>query len=408
MNRHATLTICAFLAVNMLVGCNSLRPMASNDVDVDDPLAIDRKVSPTFKMAKRELDKSATSTIMKFARWREDMSDFEEAKKQYMDVLADNPDHLGARLGVARVEYSTGHKQEAEKILVATTKKFPNAANAWVELGRVYSSQEKWEQAVASFRSAVKTDSSDRLANYELGVALARSGELEDAHRYLAVAGGDSAAYYNVGYILHEAGRSQDAADWTRKALASKPDEKTRASAEQLLTTLGRTLSPLPSPSDKTMLASASKAGPFVDQSRTSYREYTESPGPDGFIPASMTVQQPPVATNNATGAFGSTASNAGVRPFGGQSVLPANATGHAVAPTSFTAAPIHTANLQRSTNSFPQQQGGFQQQNGFQQQQQAPSQWNGPASNNQPLVSPAPTIRPTAEFVQPQTWRSN
>ena len=386
MNIRATFTICAFLAVNVFAGCSSFKLMAFSDVDVDDPLALDRKVSPTFKMAKRELDKSAATTVMKFARWREDMNDFEEARKQYMDLLADDPQNVEARLGVARVEYNTGHKLEAEKILVATTKKFPDAANAWVELGRVYSSQDKWEQAVDSFRSAVKTSPADRLANYELGVALARTDQLEDAHRYLAVAGGDSAAYYNVGYILHEAGRSQDAADWTRKALASKPDAKTRASAEQLLTTLGRTLTPQ---SDNTLWASSKTPPPFVDQQKTTYRQFTESPGPDGFIPASMTVQQP--STTVAAGQFGSTNSKSRMQVFGGSST------------SQTSSVPVHTANLQRSVHSSSQQRphSGFP-------QQATPSQWNGPVSNSQPTVSAAQTVAQPSQLVQPQAWRSN
>lgn len=389
MKTRATFTICAVLIANMLVGCSSFKSLAFNDVDPDDPLAVERRISPTYKLAKRELDKSAATTVMKFARWREDLDDYEEAKRQYMDVLADDPENIEARLGVARVEFKTGHKAEAEKILAATTRKFPNATNAWVEMGRVYSSQEKWDKAVTSFQSAVKTDSSSRLANYELGVALARTDQLDDAHRHLAVAGGDSAAFYNVGYILHEAGRSQDAADWTRKALASKPDQNTQASAEKLLATLGRTLS---TPADGTMLAGNPQPS-FVNQQKTTYRHFTESPNADGFVPASMTVQQSAAETvTPAVGHFGiSGQNNSRINQRSNGPTTAFNAGSTVGMPSS---RPIHTANLQKGGNTPPQQDWV--------------PQWNGPTSaGNQPMVTPAHNGMQNSEPVQPQAWRS-
>lgn len=369
MNLRFITCTCVCVAVTTLAGCSSFKSLASKDNSgIDDPLSNPGESSESYLEAKRELKKKAPETVLAFAEWKEDIGHFDEAKARYNDVLSDDPGNVDARIGIARVEFKTGRKQEAQRILTATVKKFPESKTGWLELGRLHAMQEQWDSAISGLGRAVKLDPSDRVANYELGVAMTRNNQLEEGHKYLAVAGGDSSASYNVGYLLHEQGRSTEAVEWMKRSLNSQPDPKTRASAEKLLAVLGQ------GAQSNTMLASQSRTvsqKPKVIKDRTSYQSYNESPNADGF----------PAANNSAVGVV---------------SMGPAPVISPGV-PSTMPGQPIRTANMQRT---LPQ--GSFQGQNSVR-------EWRGPSSNQmqtQPLVRPASAAQ--SRIASPPQWHQS
>lgn len=278
----AASTLCLAFAgcASMQAIPSKMKSLVSRTPDVNDPLGDDTvKVSSAFKTAKKEL-KAADKTLLSLAKWSEERNDLEEAQRRYRDLVADNPDNIDARIGVARVEFKSGRKQEAENILKATVKKFPDSTEAWIETGNLYSQMEQWDKAASSYAKAVKIDGEDRTAQYQLGIALAHSDQLDEAVTHLTKAGGESAALYNIGYILHQAGRDSEAVSWFRRSMASQPDEQTRRSAGQMLVSLGvegGSSEPLIRPS--TQLVSASREKSVVNVEQTSFQSYRETPG---------------------------------------------------------------------------------------------------------------------------------
>lgn len=255
-------------------GCSSLpqqfQSLVSRKPDADDPLdsIADAEVTKSYKSAKRELDHSET-TLLKFARWREDMGDHAEARTQYRNILADNKDCVDARLGIARVEFATGRVAEAVDILNATARKFPKRAETWAELGRIQSERQEWTAAVQSLTKAYELDPSSQNVRYELGVALARSDRFEEARPHLAFAVGESAALYNIGYVLYESNRREESGHWFRRALNSHPDERTQHAATQMLADLT---------GDRPLPAYDRQPGQ-VDVAQTSFEAYRDVPG---------------------------------------------------------------------------------------------------------------------------------
>lgn len=222
-------------------GCSTseMLPFASAKKDADDPLAnLTAEATDSYKSARKSLGQGE-ETLLKFARWREEMGDHAEAKAQYTNILADNDDCVDARLGIARVEYATGRVAEAVAILEATTRKYPEHAQTWAELGTIQSDREEWSQAVESLTKATELDNKNQSFRYQLGLALARSDRFQEAKPHLAFAVGESAALYNIGYVLHEAGRDEEAGLWMQRALNAHPDQRTRTAATQLLASLG-------------------------------------------------------------------------------------------------------------------------------------------------------------------------
>ena len=281
----AAIVLCLFSGCSSLQTIPGLKSLAFRKSDPSDPLAdVHSKVSDGYKVAKREL-KSADTTLLKFARWREEMGDHNEALDRYREILSDNPNSVDARLGIARIEYHTGRVHEAEEILKATARKHPQNVQVWLDMGRIQSERKEFGAAIQSLQKAVELDSSSQIARYELGLAFARGDRLDEARSHLAFAVGESAAFYNIGYVLQEAGRNQEAVHWFHRALDSYPDERTRTSTTQMLARLGHGNTP----ESGSRVADAPKLPGKVDLQLTSYEAWTEVPRlpADAAVPGS-------------------------------------------------------------------------------------------------------------------------
>ena len=213
-------------------------------------------------------------TNLAFARWKEDMGQYVESKRRYHEILTANPDCLAARLGIARIERETGRFDQCRDILLAAQKHHPKDATVMLELGRTYSEREEWDSSIRAFREAVDLAPDDQTTRYELGVALAGANRLSEALPHLKFAVGDSAAYYNVGYLLHERGRSAEAVEWLIRSMSAHPDERTQNVAGELLTELRGARPSSPSFSETAVASSTRRAqstGPRIHAASTRF-----------------------------------------------------------------------------------------------------------------------------------------
>lgn len=196
------------------------------------------ELSPEFREAQKMFKKDPKRTLLAWARWQEDVGEYGEARKKYRELLIAYPHNIDAQLGLARIELACGRVQQAEDILTRVAKTHPSNAPVRLELGRLYSQQENWPKAIASFEAASAIDTENQVCRYELGVAFARCHQYDQALSHLTFAVGGSAANYNIGFVLHEQGKDSEAAEWFKNALQSHPDaltaEKTKAMLAQL------------------------------------------------------------------------------------------------------------------------------------------------------------------------------
>mgnify|MGYP002628048006 FL=1 len=287
MKYLANQQIVAALFLSLTVGCSTLqsmparmKSMVSRAPDSNDPLAnVKANVSDDFKMAKREL-KSADETLLKYAQMREDMGNHDVALDRYRELLADNPDNVGARLGIARIEYKNGRVHEAEEILKAAARRHPENQQVWIDMGQIQSERKEYGAAIQSLQKAVSIDSSSQAARFELGLAMARGDRLEEAKSHLGFAVGEAAALYNIGFVLSEAGRKQEALHWFEQTLDAFPNAQTRKSATEMIASLGHD----DSRSHAGQVASNRGIPSKVDLQQTSFEEWKETPGADGML----------------------------------------------------------------------------------------------------------------------------
>ena len=194
------------------------------------------KLSPEFREAQKVFKKDPEGSLLAWARWQEDIGEYGEARKRYRELLVAYPDNVEAQLGLARIELSCGRVKQAEDILMEVAKKRPENAPVRLELGRLYTQQEDWQKAIASFEEASAVNPEDQVCRYELGVAFARNHRFDQALSHLTYAVGESAAHYNIGYIMHEQGNDADAAEWFQNALQTHPDPRTAERTRAMLT----------------------------------------------------------------------------------------------------------------------------------------------------------------------------
>lgn len=277
MNLITGKAIALSAALMVISGCSSTSSFKNifaakaTSVDgSDDPLAnVPGKVSEEYLAAKKELG-APEHTLLQFARWREDMGDQVAAMDRYREILKANDQCVEARLGIARIEQATGRSEAAQQILQATAKQHPKRSDVWISMGQLHASRNDYPAAIDSLQKAVDLDSRDQGARYELGLAYARNGQVDLAQPHLAYAVGQSASAYNIGYVLNDLGRKQEAVQWFEKAIADNPDERTLRSTQQMLATLK-------AGGSGTMIA-RQKQPSKVNVELTSYEAYRETP----------------------------------------------------------------------------------------------------------------------------------
>ena len=204
----------------------------------DSAPASDSELSPEFREAQKVFKKDPEGTLLAWARWQEDVGEYGEARKKYRELLIAYPDNIEAQLGLARIELSCGRVKQAEDILTEVAKQRPTNAPVRLELGRLYTQQEDWQKAIAAFEDASSMDRENQVCRYELGIAFARSHRYDQALSHLTYAVGESAANYNIGYVLHEQGNDAEAAEWFQNALQTHPDARTAEKTNAMLAQL--------------------------------------------------------------------------------------------------------------------------------------------------------------------------
>ncbi|MFM7036903.1 MAG: tetratricopeptide repeat protein [Planctomycetaceae bacterium] len=196
------------------------------------------ELSPEFREAQKTFRRNTPKALLSWARYQEDVGEYSEALRRYRELTVAYPENIEAHLGLARVENTTGRFEQAEEILKKLASQHPDNTQIRLELGQLYSQREDWNSATVAFEQACRISPHDQTCRYELGIALARNGLLEQALPHLTFAVGGPAAHYNIGYLLHEEGEDAEAAEWLQQALSMHPDQKTADQSRRLLATL--------------------------------------------------------------------------------------------------------------------------------------------------------------------------
>ena len=172
--------------------------------------------------ARRKL-KDPRKLDMAYAKWQEQIGNITEARERYQRVLHDQPHSVDAMLGLARLDQLAGRMQEAEQGYRKALKAAPTDPIVLDAVGQFYANQEKWPLAIDHLRQALAAVPKDNTVRFHLAVAMAKSGDITGSKPHFINSVGDAEADYNLGLILHDQGKLEQAEQYFVQASVKKP-----------------------------------------------------------------------------------------------------------------------------------------------------------------------------------------
>ncbi len=130
----------------------------------------------------------------------------DEARKSYEQVLAVDSKSIDAVIGLARLDQIAGRKAEAEAGFLKAVQLDSQSGRALDALGQFYVEQKRLEEGLATLQRALAAAPEDKTCRFHYAIAMAKSGQIEQAIPQLVESVGLAAAHYNIGLILHERG----------------------------------------------------------------------------------------------------------------------------------------------------------------------------------------------------------
>ena len=117
---------------------------------------------------------------------------------------------------------------EAEKIAVTFTEKFPKFSYSWKALGVVLKKQNKIDQSLKASQKAIEINPNDAEAHFNVGNTFKELDRLKDSEisykKAINLKSDYLEAYNNLGTVLRELGRLEESEASYKKAIEIKPD----------------------------------------------------------------------------------------------------------------------------------------------------------------------------------------
>lgn len=168
--------------------------------------------------------KQPVKTLVAAGKFQEHIGNVTGARESYELALGEDPKSADAVLGLARLDQLAGRHQEAEQGYRKAQKMHPNDPEILDSVGQFYASQERWTEAAATLTRAMQAAPEEKTIRHHLAISLARSGNTMAAMPHFARAVGDAEAHYNIGLILFEQGKVDDAQQQFLQAVIKRPD----------------------------------------------------------------------------------------------------------------------------------------------------------------------------------------
>ena len=153
---------------------------------------------------------------------------FDEAEKLALSFTERFPTHVYGWKILGATLKQTGRSQESLVPLQKVATLSPGDAAAHSNLGVVLKELERLEEAEASYRQAIALKPDYPAAHNNLGMTLTELGRLDEAEatcrQAIALKPDYAEAHYNLGNVLQEQDRFKEAEASYRQAIAFKPD----------------------------------------------------------------------------------------------------------------------------------------------------------------------------------------
>ena len=123
--------------------------------------------------------------------------------------------------------YQTKQYDNAEKLAVSITKEFPKHPFTWKVLAAALKQNGRIDESLVASQKSVQLDPQDAEAHYNLGIVMQELGRLDEAeaiYKKAITLKPDHKTYNNLGIVMQELGRLDEAEASYKKAITLKPD----------------------------------------------------------------------------------------------------------------------------------------------------------------------------------------
>lgn len=133
-----------------------------------------------------------------------------EAIQHYREIIALEPQHVGARNNLSLLLEASGDAEEALEQLSAAVRGTPDEAGLLVSRGAIYGRLKRYAEAEADLRRALRQQPDNVLALLTLGLVLWRKGLPADAvvplRKAIELEADNGTAHYYLGEAMNQAG----------------------------------------------------------------------------------------------------------------------------------------------------------------------------------------------------------
>lgn len=157
------------------------------------------------------------------AQMCERQGDVQQARKNYQRALSMWPGHVEVLRSAARMEDRQGNLPLAENLYGQAVHSNPQHAGALNDLGLCLARQGKLEPSVQVLEQAIQLQPTKALYRNNAATVLIELRQDQRALAHLAAVHGPAEANYNLGQLLVERGRPNDAVPYFQAALQQNP-----------------------------------------------------------------------------------------------------------------------------------------------------------------------------------------
>jgi len=154
---------------------------------------------------------------------------YDEAREAFRKAARLEPGALQFRLGIANSFALQGELTSAEQLLRKLAVRFSKSPLVWFNLGNVLRDTQRAEEAIASFREAIKLDPEQVDARNSLAQLMHKMMRFEDAEREyrecLRIAPDFMVARCNLASVVMDLGRFDEAAALCRDIIRAAPEQ---------------------------------------------------------------------------------------------------------------------------------------------------------------------------------------
>jgi tetratricopeptide (TPR) repeat protein len=169
--------------------------------------AVDReKTNPTATTAPKAAAPSKLQEAARAAMNSVEQGNYRTAERQYQQILATDPNNLGALSNLGVVYFRTGKIRAAESTLKKALAIAPNDDFVLTTLGIVHYQQSRFDDALMELRRAIDINPNSATAHNYLGITASQKGRQQEAEKEIlqAIAKNPSYAdaHFNLAVVL--------------------------------------------------------------------------------------------------------------------------------------------------------------------------------------------------------------